>query len=215
MRPFKPPHPEPVVIPGPAGALQALVQEPESSAQYPAAVVCHPHPQFEGTMHNKVVHTLARVLNQLGMPAVRFNFRGVGDSAGNFDHGKGETADALAVLDWVGQRWPDREQVLAGFSFGAGVALRAAAAISPARLITVAPTICRITLDGFVQPLFPWLVVIGSQDEFVNCDEVIDWLNTLGPGPELSVIDGAEHFFHGRLNELRDIIVDWMKSPAS
>ena len=215
MRPFKPPRPQSVLIPGPAGPLQALVQEPQSSAQYPAAVICHPHPQFEGTLHNKVVHTLARALNQLGMPAVRFNFRGVGASAGDFDHGKGETADALAVLDWARQRWPDREQVLAGFSFGAGVALRASAQLPLARLITVAPAIGRIALDGFVQPQCPWLVVIGSQDELVDCDELIDWLNTLGPGLELSVINGAEHFFHGRLNELRDIIVDWIKSPAS
>lgn len=215
MKPFKPPRPEAAVIPGPAGPLQALVQDPEASGQPPSAVVCHPHPQFEGTMHNKVVHTLVRALNQLGMPAVRFNFRGVGDSAGEFDQGKGETADALAVLGWARERWPDRPQVLAGFSFGAGVALRAATQIALARLITVAPAIRRIDLEDFVQPESPWLVVIGSKDELVDCDAVVDWLNRLEPGPELSVLEGAEHFFHGRLNELRDNIVEWLKDPVS
>jgi alpha/beta superfamily hydrolase len=110
---------------GPSGALQAIIDEPESvqpvSAQPVAiAVICHPHPQQGGTMNNKVVHTLARALNECAVPTVRFNYRGVGSSVGTYDGGVGETEDALAVIDWARLRWPDQPLWLAGFSFVAG-----------------------------------------------------------------------------------------------
>lgn len=104
-RPFRPPRPEAVVIPGPAGPLEALAEDPGEPSTA-CVVVCHPHPLYHGTMNNKVVHALARAAHRLGLPSVRFNFRGVGASAGAWDEGRGETGDALAAAEWARARWP-------------------------------------------------------------------------------------------------------------
>src|SRR5262245_50506204 len=103
---FRPPAAQPVTISGPAGALEAIVEELSLKSIQRFAVVCHPHPQFGGTLNNKVVHTLARTLQELGLATVRFNFRGVGASAGAYAEGIGETDDVLAVIDWGSARWP-------------------------------------------------------------------------------------------------------------
>ncbi|MFO7278462.1 MAG: alpha/beta hydrolase, partial [Pseudomonadota bacterium] len=123
---FRPPKPEPVRLDGPAGVLEALLEEPADAVPGRFAVVCHPHPLHGGTMNNKVVHTLARTFNELGIRSLRFNFRGVGASEGSYAEGIGETEDALAVIEWGRVRWPGAEPLLAGFSFGGIVALRAA-----------------------------------------------------------------------------------------
>lgn len=159
-------------------------------------------------MLNKVVHTLARAMNDLGMPAVRFNFRGVGASDGQYSGGRGETDDALAVAGWARERYPDRELWLCGFSFGGMIAAAAALTALPAQLVTVAPAATRMAelLDGR-QPSCPWLIVQGDADEVVNCDEVVEWLNRLAPGPELIILPGVGHFFHGRLTLLRETLV--------
>ena len=136
------PAPEHRFIEGPAGALEAIVEEtavPGSSY----AVVCHPHPLYGGTMDNKVVTTVARALHETGIPTLRFNFRGAGASAGAYDDGVGETADADAVASWGAQRWPGRTLVIAGFSFGGYVGLRLAQQRVPRHLITVAPALER------------------------------------------------------------------------
>jgi hypothetical protein len=130
----KPPGAERLTLPGPAGTLEALVETPAGDGadvapgSVPAAfgVVCHPHPLYGGTLDNKVAYTLARAFIECGAPAIRFNFRGVGASAGRFDEGRGETEDALAAIRYGRQRWPGAALWLAGFSFGAAVALRAA-----------------------------------------------------------------------------------------
>src|ERR1700752_1724875 len=118
LMPFRPPKPERVSIPGPSGELEALVEDPATGPASRYGVVCHPHPQFGGTMDNKVTHTLARPLQELGVPTVRFNFRGVGRSKGEFADGIGETDDATAVIDWSARRWSGASLWLAGFSFG-------------------------------------------------------------------------------------------------
>ncbi len=127
----RPPLAERVRIPGPAGDLEALLETPQAeTGALPAvrafAVVCHPHPLYGGTMDNKVVYTLARAFQQCGAPAIRFNYRGVGSSAGTYDEGRGETADALAVIAYGRKRWPQAALWLGGFSFGGAVAVRAA-----------------------------------------------------------------------------------------
>jgi uncharacterized protein len=211
---------------GPAGALEAVVEDPgEAGASY--AVVCHPHPLYGGTMDNKVVTTVARALQDAGMPTLRFNFRGVGASDGAFDHGGGETADADAVASWGAERWPGRTLVIAGFSFGAYVALRLAQLplprlgppqlrlprLGPPRhLITIAPAIQRLGEAAMAVPRCPWLVVQGDADEVVDPAEVIAWINGLEPKPRLVVLPGAGHFFHHRLHELRDIVVEAMRN---
>jgi alpha/beta superfamily hydrolase len=202
---------ERLVIQGPAGALEAIVED-AATAGSSYAIVCHPHPLFGGTMDNKVVTTLARALHETGIPTVRFNFRGVGASAGTFDQGVGETADADAVAAWGSERWPDRTLVIAGFSFGAYVALRLAQQRVPRHLITVAPAIQRFDASGLAVPRAPWLVVQGDADDMVDPAAVIDWVNGLDPKPRLVVLPGVGHFFHGRLRELHDAVVDAIRS---
>jgi alpha/beta superfamily hydrolase len=159
-------------------------------------------------MLNKVAHTLARAMNELGVPAVRFNFRGVGASSGEYGDGLGETDDTLAVANWALDRYAGAGLSLLGFSFGAMVACRAALGLAADSLVTVAPAVSRLAglLEGR-QPDCPWLIVHGDADEVVSCDEVVDWFNTLSPGPELTVLPDASHFFHGRLTILRETVV--------
>jgi alpha/beta superfamily hydrolase len=202
---------ERLVIQGPAGALEAIVED-TAVAGSSYAIVCHPHPLFGGTMDNKVVTTVARALHETGIPTVRFNFRGVGASAGAFDQGVGEIADADAVAAWGRERWPDRTLVIAGFSFGAYVALRLAQQRVPRHLITVAPAIQRFDASEMAVPRAPWLVVQGDADDVVDPAAVIDWVNGLDPKPRLVVLHGVGHFFHGRLRELQDAVVDAIRS---
>ncbi len=196
-------------LPGPAGRLEALLEEPRDSKGHAVAVLCHPHPQFQGTMLNKVVHTLGRSANLLGVPAVRFNFRGVGASDGIFAQGSGEAEDTVAVGQWARERYPQAELWLCGFSFGAMVASRAALDLQPARLVSIAPPAERMAdLLAGQQPACPWLVIQGDQDEVVDCDSVVSWVNSLEPGPELLILPDVDHFFHGRLSLLRETLVD-------
>jgi hypothetical protein len=206
-----PARPQALVIPGPVGALEALIETPE--APLGVAVICHPHPQHGGTLHNKVVHTLARALQSRGLVSVRFNYRGVGASAGDYDAGRGECEDALAVCAWSRQRWPGLPLTLAGFSFGALVALRAAASVRPARLISVAPAIAH--LEGeFTRPKCPWLIVQGEADEIVDAQAVVAWARRFTPPPQLRLLPGVGHFFHGQLEQLRDAVLE-TQSPGS
>jgi alpha/beta superfamily hydrolase len=201
--PFRPPKPERVSIPGPSGDLEALVEDPAVQPVTRYGVVCHPHPQFGGTMDNKVTHTLARTFQELGVPTVRFNFRGVGRSMGEFAGGIGETDDALAVIDWSARHWPGASLWLAGFSFGASIAVRACAARPAAVLITVAPAIQRLETGPTPGPETRWLVIQGDQDELVNHQEVLAWAKTRTPAPQVTLLPGVTHFFHGSLQELK------------
>jgi len=202
-------------IAGPAGRLQARLEQPADAPPTGVVLVCHPHPQHGGTMHNKVAHTLARTFLRMGFAALRFNFRGTERSDGHFDEGVGELDDALAALGWLRERFPTAPVWLAGFSFGAAIAVRAATVASVSGLISVAPAVARFAdgLDG--QPDCPWLVVQGDEDELVGVDETIDWLNTLQPGPSLQIFDGAEHFFHGRLIDLREAVTAFVGQAQS
>jgi len=194
-----------VMIDAPAGALEAEVVE-GTCADTPYAVVCHPHPLLGGTMDNKVVTTAARALQSTGMPTIRFNFRGVGASAGAYDSGVGETQDALAVAQWGAARWPGRALVLAGFSFGAYVALRLAQDLPVARLITIAPPVGRFDFTPLAAPRAPWLILQGEADEVVDAAMVRSWAEAMPAGTHLVMLPGVGHFFHGRLVELRDRI---------
>lgn len=198
-------------IPGPLGPLEAIVESPPDTSADNVAVICHPHPVYGGTMTNKVVHMLAKACNELGLPAVRFNYRGVGKSAGTYDEGRGETQDALAALDWAQQRWPDAGLWLGGFSFGGAVAIRAAAQRNVQRLITIAPAIDRVAVDDVRLPECPWLIVQGDQDELVDPALVQSWVASITATPDLVVLPGVEHFFHGRMNDLRTAVLDWVR----
>lgn len=217
---LKAPRAERVTVAGPAGGLEALIETPvsdggESAPVSAFAVVCHPHPLYGGTLDNKVAHTLARAFNQLGAPAIRFNFRGVGTSAGSYDDGRGETQDALAVIAHGRRRWPGAALWLGGFSFGGAVAVWAAGAAAPARLVAVAPGITKIAVTGAAPPACPWLIVQGDADDVVPPDIVLAWARTLAPAPQVTVLPGAGHFFHGRINDLREAVLAFMSRAAS
>lgn len=158
-------------------------------------------------MHNKVNYILARAFNDLGAVSLRFNFRGVGASAGTFDNGIGETADALAAIDWLMARFPGMPVWLGGFSFGAYVALRVQSERPVRRLVTVAPAVERFDTAAIHLPACPWLLVQGDADEVVSPQAVFDWVAQLERPPQLRVLAGVGHFFHGHLNELRDTVV--------
>ncbi len=203
-----------IQIPGPSGTLEALISCPETEPVAAVAVICHPHPLHGGTMQNKVVHYLARTLSELGLRTVRFNFRGVGGSAGAYEHGRGEQRDLHAVLEWVRARAVDDELWLAGFSFGSYVALREAAAGDVQRLITVAPPVESFDFAALKTPACPWLLLQGEADEVVSAQAVLRWARGVVPTPEIVALPDVDHFFHRRLNRLRDALLQHLREPA-
>jgi len=190
-----------VFVAGPAGRIECAVDSPESSPRG-YAVIAHPHPQFGGTLDNKVVQTLARAFVELGYEAWRPNFRGVGQSEGRYDEGRGEVEDLAAVVAQIA----DQEIVLAGFSFGAAMQARLAARVKPARLVLVGTAVL-----NFDVPPVPRgsLVIHGEQDTTVPLAAVLDWARP--QDLPLVVVPGAEHFFHRRLHLLRDIVESYCR----
>lgn len=197
-----------VIFAGPAGPLEGMLHLPDS-APHAIAVVAHPLPTMGGTMDNKVVTTLARAFTELGFAALRFNFRGVGESAGSFDQGNGETLDAIAAAGFMRKKFPDLPLICAGFSFGAYVQARAAEKLLPQHLVLVAPAVGR-----FEMPLVPadTLLVHGDLDEVVELDAVLHWAR-----PQhlpVIVLAGAEHFFHGRLTQLKQVVLQHFEARS-
>jgi len=191
---------ERVVIGGPAGSLELAVSEP---AGVPAglALIAHPHPQQGGTLDNKVVQTLAKTFVALGYAAVRFNFRGVGDSQGTFDDGNGETDDAMAALAYGRQRYGEVPLALAGFSFGSFVQTRVAQRVGFERLVLIGPAVNRFAVQTVPAET---IVVHGEEDDVVPLADVFNWAR-----PQqlpIIVFPGCGHFFHGRLVQLQRII---------
>lgn len=195
------PAARPVVIDGPAGAIEALVDAP-AGAPRALAIVCHPHPLHQGTMHNKVAHTLARTFRNLGAVAVRFNFRGVGASAGRHADGEGEREDVAAVAAWGREQWPGLELLLGGFSFGAAMAYLSAGPLEARALVTAALPVERV--GAAAPPACPWLTVHGALDDIVPIAALERWLAAIVPQPELVVFPEADHFFHGHLPQLAE-----------
>jgi hypothetical protein len=204
---------------GPSGRLEALLNAGAKNATY-AALVCHPHPMFGGTLHNKVVFHTMKALNSFGFPVLRFNFRGAGLSQGVHDHGRGEVDDVRIGLDWL-----DREfhlpLIFAGFSFGAAVGLRAAcpdgrvkAAIALG--LPVAPIGDRSYDYEFMHSCAkPKLFVSGDRDQFGPRAQLEPLVQSLPEPRELILIAGTDHFFEGRLHELREIIQKWLTNTLS
>ncbi|MCU0756790.1 MAG: alpha/beta hydrolase [Xanthomonadales bacterium] len=188
-------------IAGPAGPIEAVLRRVE--APRAVAVICHPHPLYGGTMQNKVVTMLDRSLHELGLVTWRFNFRGVGASAGEHDHGIGEQQDLAAVVEQATQHHPGLPLWLAGFSFGAWVSGRQAARLGAAKLISVAPPVGKWDYSE-VAPPCPWTVIQGDADEVIDATHVFDWFERTQPQAQLIRFDGAGHFFHGRMTELRE-----------
>jgi len=197
---------ETVLLDGAAGPIEALVAMP---AGPPAgiAVICHPHPLHGGALTNKVTYQLASCALKAGLVAARFNFRGVGRSEGRHDEGRGETEDTLAVVAWLRERAPGAALLLAGFSFGAFVSLKAAARARPALQVSIAPPFKYFEGEPLpARPDAPWLVVHGRDDEVVDYEATRAVLARYAPPPELATLDGVGHFFHGRLRDLESVV---------
>jgi alpha/beta superfamily hydrolase len=200
---------------GPAGRLEALLNQGAEGATH-AALVCHPHPLYGGAFHNKVVFHTMKALNSFGFPVLRFNFRGVGMSQGTHDHGLGEVEDVRAALDWLNAEF-HHPMIFAGFSFGAAIGLRAAC--PDARVDSVIglglpllPTDDRsYDLDFLRTCNKPKLLVSGTRDQFGPRARLEQFVQTLPEPKKLVLIESADHFFEGRLKELRETIEVWVR----
>jgi alpha/beta superfamily hydrolase len=203
-----------VRIPVAHGHLEALLKEPEG-APHGTAVVCHPHPLYGGTMHTKAVYRVAQALNEAGLVALRFNFRGVGASTGSYEEGIGERDDVVAALDWLEEHYPGLPMVAGGFSFGSKVGLTVG--VDDARvdgLIGLGLPIENPSYDfSFLgETTKPVLVVQGENDEFGSGEAVQRVLSTLGSHVTLVRIAGADHYFTSSLDELRAAVRGYFQS---
>ncbi len=205
------------IIQGPAGALEIALDAPAGDSRG-VAVIAHPHPLFGGTLDNKVVQTLARAFVQSGWTAVRFNFRGVGGSAGSHDEGRGELEDFLAVVQHAAPSGDNAPALaLAGFSFGAFVTTHAFARLNPGRniekLVLIGTSVGRAPaapIDAAAH--LKTLVVHGEQDDTVLLSDVMDWARP--QALPVTVVPGVGHFFHGQLPLLKNLVIRHLASPA-
>jgi alpha/beta superfamily hydrolase len=197
-------------IASPHGQLEAILKLPRSPI-VGAALVLHPHPLFGGTMHNKVVFRAAAALNDAGLVALRINFRGVGQSTGEHDEGRGERDDARAGLDYLAENYPGREITLCGFSFGARVGLEVGMSDQRVqRLISIGTPVDKYDFSFLKECRKPVLFVQGDRDEFGQVEPLRELIAQI-PGPaELKVIQGAGHFFEDQLEELKAAITEWV-----
>ena len=209
---------ESLSLDGPAGRLEALLNLGAANAGY-TALVCHPHPLFGGTMHNKVVFHAMKALNGLGLPVLRFNFRGVGTSAGEHDHGHGEQQDVRVALDYLAKRF-GKPIVFAGFSFGAAIGLRAA--VPHPEVVALAALGLPVNADGreytygFMDHCDkPKLMLSGGQDEFATAAQLEKVFARLAEPKRLVIVPEADHFFTGHLETLRAELGDWAREITS
>lgn len=191
------------LINGPAGKLEIAMGEAMGEERNAFGVICHPHPLYGGTMHNKIVTTLAKTFQAMGVMTVRFNFRGVMESEGRFDNGNGELDDLLAVINWIQQEHPKKELWLGGFSFGSFIAAKAATQLPTSKLVTIAPPVEHFPMQDLPPITCPWVLVQGMLDDVVPPDAVLKWAEARNPQPIIIRFPEAGHYFHGQLSELR------------
>jgi uncharacterized protein len=197
---------------GPAGRLETILWKPSGGLRPPlAAVVCHPHPLFGGTMHNKVVYQTAKALDALGIPVLRFNFRGAALSAGVHDRGRGEQGDVRAALDFLASQFPEAPVLLAGFSFGAWVGMRVGCEDQRvSHLIGLGIPVNSTDFSFLRQCDKPKLFVHGTKDEHGAIEKVKALIPTLPGSSHLVVVEGVDHFFAGKLDQLGPAIHAWL-----
>ena len=205
-------------IPVEHGRLEAILKEPREQPARGVALVLHPHPLGGGTMHNKVVFRAAAALNDAGLLTLRINFRGVGQSTGEHDEGRGERDDARAGLDYLAENYSDREISLCGFSFGSRVGLEVGMADERvARMIAIGAPVDKYDFSFLEQCRKPILFVHGEHDEYGNVEKLRELVNRIAKHApaELCVIKGAGHFFDDQLNDLKAAITEWIVSATS
>ena len=201
-------------IPVAHGQLEAILKEPRSGSRSGVALVLHPHPLGGGTMHNKVVFRAAAALNDAGLITLRVNFRGVGQSTGTHDEGRGELEDVRAGLEYLETNYPGEAITLCGFSFGSRVGLEVGLADERVRdLISIGTPVSKYDFSFLAACRKPILFVHGQNDEFGNVDELRELVRQIkqqNVNVELKVVAGADHFFEGHLDELKQAITDWV-----
>ena len=197
---MKPPATEKILLDGAAGAIETDLTDP-GDGRVAIALIAHPHPLMGGTKDNKVVTTLARTFYALGFVALRPNFRGVGASTGIHDEGRGETADLIAVVRYAQEKYGQLPLTCAGFSFGSFVQTRVAKALKPDQLVLVAPAVNRFATEEVAAGA---LVIHGEVDDVVPLSAVLDWARP--QNLPVVVVPGGEHFFHGRLHIIQQIV---------
>lgn len=211
-------------IPGPAGRIETVVSSPKGyqadtiptlfSSFACVGILCHPHPLHLGSLRNKVVTTLHKSIQTIGWPTVRFNFRGVGDSQGAFDHAKGECEDLLAVMHWVQSHAPEMRFILGGFSFGSYIAHHIASQYPDKvqALLTLAPVVERYDFTSQPRPQCPQLIIHGEEDEIASVAHTRHWYTQYrSHTTQLIIMPHCSHFFHGQLVTLRDHIEEFLK----
>jgi uncharacterized protein len=196
---------------GPAGRLEALLWTAAVADPNFVAVVCHPHPLFGGTMHNKVVYQAAKALHQRGASVLRFNFRGVGQSEGAYDHGQGEQGDVRAAIDYLADEFPGRPILVAGFSFGSSVGLRVGCGDARVvQLIGMGLPVDNIDFSFLRGCTKPKLLIQGGNDQFGSRASMDALFATIPEPKRLVVVDGADHFFTGKLDAVGSAIDTWL-----
>ncbi|MBZ5534886.1 MAG: alpha/beta fold hydrolase [Acidobacteriia bacterium] len=190
--------------------------EPKITPHEWGCVLCHPHPQFGGTMHTKAIFRSARALQSLGMVTLQFNFRGVGQSTGTFDEGRGEKDDVRAAVDFLRGRYPDARLALLGFSFGAWVGLQVGA--EDDRIVQLIGLGIPFSISSFSflnASVKLKLIIQGSRDEFGSREAIETWYETLSEPKKLVLIEGANHLFDGKIHELQKSIVEYFSEQYS
>ncbi len=191
-----------------AGNIEVLITRPKKLTEStPIAVISHPHPLYGGSMTNKVVYIIAKSFAELDAITVRFNFRGVGKSEGQYSDGIGEAEDLQALVNELKQWRPTAPIWLAGFSFGAYVTVRAQAVINAEKLLLVAPPVSMYSFDQLAEVNIPWIVIQGGQDEVIDAAAVKNWVSLRPNPPQFIWMEDAGHFFHGKLNEVKDALL--------
>lgn len=204
---------ESLMIDGPAGKLEALLEEPEEREPDEAILVCHPHPQHGGTMHNKVVYRIARGLRRTGAVVLRFNYRGVNLSEGGYDHGVGEIEDARACLAVLRARYPELPYSIAGFSFGSRIALKLGCELGgAARLIAVGFAAKYREEQGLGVCSTPRAFVHSTRDEFGSVEQMREFFDSLAEPKRLLFVEAGDHFFAGALDAFEAAVAS-IRSP--
>lgn len=200
---------------GSVGALEAVLTVPQTIQSTQVAFIGHPHSLQGGTMNNKVVTTIARAFKELGIPSLRFNFRGVGQSEGVYDAGIGESEDMLALVNQWQNEQPRVHFIFVGFSFGSYVAYRASSQCLGSRLITIAPPVHHYDYKAFEQLPQSWLIIQPDADEVVPADLVYHFADSFNPPLPVIRFAQTSHFFHGKLIELKAQLIEYIRLEAS
>jgi alpha/beta superfamily hydrolase len=197
------------IIPGDTVQLEAILREPKESARG-AVVVCHPHPVYGGTMDNRIVYRAAKAAASAGFAALRFNFRGVGESSGQFDQGLGEQEDVSAAIRWLQERYPELPLALMGYSFGAWVGLRVGCANSNIKaMVGIAPPLNLYAMEYLIQNTKPSLFIVGTQDEFCSTESILRLKPRLPATSSVHILEGADHFFSDQLDSVVERIFEF------